>query len=174
MAAIFQLPTEIWVVDTSSIIQVRRDVPRKHQRRVFAALTRLTKAGVLTFPRAVLDELDRHHDPHATIADLPYQWAFDNKEEATRIECSLEDLKGVLAKVPDVLDPDRTGIEEADHHVLALAQLLQRRGASASIVTEDRSDKPTKLSLTTAAGILQLPVVPLHAFLRIHGIEVDI
>ena len=75
--------------------------------------------------------------------------------------------------VPNVLDPDKAGVEEADHHVLALAQVLQRSGVSVSIVTEDRLDKPRKLSLATAAGMLQLPVVPLHAFLRIHGIEVE-
>ena len=78
----------------------------------------------------------------------------------------LETVKAVLKDVPDVLDPDIPH-EQADPYVLALALDHQGLGLyPVTVVTDDRRDKPTKLSLATAAGVLRVPTVPLHAFVR--------
>jgi hypothetical protein len=72
----------------------------------------------------------------------------------------------VLAVVPDVLDPDKdSGAEEADPYVLALAFKLRTDGIDARIVTEESRDSPRNMSISTAAGILGIPSVPLRAVL---------
>jgi len=85
-------------------------------------------------------------------------------------KANLETVKAVLRVAPDVLDPDIPE-EQADPYVLALGLDLQGLGIyQVTVVTDDRKDKPTKLSLATAAGMLRLPTVPLHAFVRSIGL----
>lgn len=74
-------------------------------------------------------------------------------------------MKGILAVVPDILDEDKdSGAEEADPYVLAVALRMRAAGTDARIVTEERTDTPTKMSLNTAAGILGIPSLPLNGF----------
>jgi hypothetical protein len=79
-------------------------------------------------------------------------------------------LKLVLEQVQEVLDPDKLGVEEADPYVLALAIYLQQQGKQVMVLTEERKDRPDKISMTTACGVLRLPCLPVHMFLRINGI----
>ncbi len=101
----------------------------------------------------------------AADPDPPLRWARSVRERAEKA-ASLETVKAVLRVAPDVLDPDMPH-EQADPYVIALA--LDQRGLGlyeVTVVTDDRKDKPGKLSLATAAGMLRLPTVPLHAFVR--------
>lgn len=159
----------IWVIDTSSVVEVRRSVRNDRKAEVFRSMGALVEAGRLLYPREVLDELDRAADP--TTPDAQYQWAKQYQTLAVQPKPSFDEVKNTLAVVPSVLDPDKdTGNEEADPYVLAMTLHLRTEGKDGRIITEERKDTPRKLSLSTAAGILGIPSVPLRAFLDYEGI----
>src|SRR5437867_3120932 len=107
-------PEEVFVIDTSSIIQIRR-LPREQQKPAFDLLTALAASGKLVFPVEVLNELKRW--AAETSKDLPFQWAKQNASAARRT-ASLERVREVLSVVSDVLDKE-SQVEEADPYVLA-------------------------------------------------------
>ena len=155
----------IWVVDTSSVAQVRRSVENAKKKHVFQSMTALVQSGNLVFPKQLVAELGRMADPKSP--DAQYQWAKENESKATEHAPNLDEVQRVLAEVPTVLDADKdTGVEEADPYVLALAVQLHNQGKEVRIVTEDARDIPTQMSLRTAAGLLGIPSVPLTAFLN--------
>lgn len=160
----------VWVIDTSSICEVRRAVPIAVRKQTFAGLTKLVNDGRLVYPPEVLDELKRTADLKAP--DEQYLWAKTNSEVANaRGKCELSDVKPVLDAVPNVLDPQKdSGAEEADPYVLAVARKLRSEGVDARVVTQETKDSPSKMSLNTAAGILGIPCVPLKAFLTAESI----
>jgi hypothetical protein len=63
----------VWIVDTSSIAEVRRSVENIKKPQVFEKLSELVKQGRLMFPRQVLGELERAADPAGP--DQQYLWA---------------------------------------------------------------------------------------------------
>jgi hypothetical protein len=159
----------VWIIDTSSIAEIRRSVENTKKAQVFSKLTELVNQRRLLFPRQVLDELERGADPDGP--DQQYLWAKRNQATACRNDPSLDSVKAVLAVVSRVLDPDKdTGVEEADPYVLAKAADLRRGGSDARVVTEEKNDTPRKMSLRTASGLLGIPSVPLRAFLEFEGI----
>ena len=154
----------VWVIDTSSIIEVRRAVPVAVRKKTFAGLTQLVNDQRLAYPPEVLDELARNTD--LKNPDEQYLWTNANAIAAyARATCDLNDVKSVLAEVPTILDPEKeSGVEEADPYVLAVARKLRAEGVDARIVTQESKDTPTKMSMSTAAGVLGIPCVPLKAF----------
>ena len=159
----------IWVIDTSSIAQVRRSVENARKPYVFSSMTTLVQAGRLWFPRQVVDELERFADPNAP--DAQFGWAKENQSKATGYVPTLEQVRQILSLVPKVLDPDKdSGVDEADPYVLALAAHFQREKRDARIVAEETRDTPRKMSLRTAGGLLGIASVPLVAFLQFEGI----
>jgi uncharacterized protein DUF4411 len=162
-------PGEVWVIDTSSVTEVRRKVPRPEQPAVYRELEMLARQGHLVFPAQVLNELRRAHDKKRQ--DLPLEWA-ERVEGDAISNPSLETVKNdVLAKVPEVLDPDKAGgPEEADPYILARAVELRRDGRNVTVITQEKTDKPGKLSLSTAAGLLLIPAVTMIPFLKSQGI----
>lgn len=159
----------IWVVDTSSVAEVRRSIENTRKKEVFESMSILVDAGRIVFPKQVVDELERVADPHSP--DAQYQWAKQNEAKAAEYAPSFEQVKDVLAAVPRVLDPEKdAGAEEADPYLLALAVRLRAEGKDARIVTEEIRDRPRKMSLNTACGLVGVPSVPLRAFLQFEGI----
>jgi hypothetical protein len=160
----------VWVIDTSSIIEVRRAVAVAVRKKIFAGLTQLVIDQRLVYPPEVLDELERNTD--LKNPDEQYQWCKSNATAAhTRATCSHDDVKGVLAEVPTVLDPEKeSGVEEAESYVLAVARKLRAAGVDARVVTQETKDTPMKMSMSTAAGVLGIPCVPLRAFLAAESI----
>lgn len=78
----------------------------------------------------------------------------------------------VLSKVSEVLDSEKPAtVDEADPYVLALALELQRAGRTVRVITEETRNRPNKLALSTAAGLLGLAAVTLPAFLMTQGPE---
>jgi hypothetical protein len=161
--------TVVWVIDTSSICEVRR-LPNANKAAVFARLDALVTAGRLVFPPEVLEELKRQADPDSP--DAQFRWAQDNAAVATPpATCTFDETKAVLAIVPDVLDPAKdAGAEEADPYVLAAARKIRQTGVDARIVTQEARDTPTKMSINTAAGVLGIPSLPLRGLLLAEGI----
>ena len=155
----------IWVIDTSSVIEIRRSVENSVKSHVFSQMGILVNGGRLVFPKQVVDELERAADLESP--DAQYKWAKQHEEKATESAPSLEEVKEILRNVPKVLDPDKdSGAEEADPYVLAAGVRLRAEGKDARIVTEETKDIPRKMSLRTAAGLLGVPSVPLKAFLQ--------
>lgn len=159
--------TEIWVADTSSIIEVRRRVQRQKQRSVYNALTDLVNADLLVYPKKVVDELERMCLPNSENVDLPLEWAEHNRARATRFPIDYNVLKEILAhpQVCKVLDPDKVGVEEADPYVLTLAKQLAYDGYDVRVLAEEVKDRPDKISINTACGHLRLISLRMAAFL---------
>ena len=159
----------VWVVDTSSIIWIKSSIPRPQRAHVFQALTELVASGRLVFPSQVLKELKR--DSGALPPDAACQWA-SSVEGTACVDGALDDVKAILALVPDILDPRKdSGVDEADPYVIAVAMRLRTDGRDARVVVQETKDTPTKLSLNTACGMLGIPSVPLLGMLRTEGIS---
>ena len=127
----------IWVMDTSSVIAVRRSIENPRKPVVFASLGALAQEGRLVYPKQVVDELERAADPQSP--DAQYQWAKQNEAKASERTPSLDEVKEVLNNVPTVLDPDKDmGVEEADPYVLAVAVRLRAEGKEARVITENQ------------------------------------
>ncbi|MHB8216207.1 MAG: DUF4411 family protein [Candidatus Sulfotelmatobacter sp.] len=159
----------IWVFDTSSIIEIRRSVESTRRQAVFGSMSSLVTAGRLVFPIEVVKELERFADPK--LPDAQYLWAKGHEELAKAQSPSFQEVKNILAIVPDVLDPDKdSGEEEADPYVLAVARRLRFEERDGRVVTQETKDTPRKISMNSACGFLGLPSVPLTIFLRFEGI----
>lgn len=76
-------------------------------------------------------------------------------------------VKEILAhpQVSRVVDPDKAGVEEADPYVLALAVYLKREGYDVTVLTEETKNRPDKLSMNTACGLLRLWCLSIEPFL---------
>lgn len=159
----------IWVVDTSALIQIKSSIPRDQRAQVFSALAAMVAEGRLRFPGQVLQELKRDSEGHPP--DQACAWALSVEATACASGASHEEVKAVLAIVPDVLDSMKeSGTDEADPYVLALAGKLRTEGHDARVVVQETKDSPRKLSLNTACGMLGIPSVPLLGLLRAEGI----
>ena len=160
----------VWVIDTSSIIEVRRSTQKRHREQIFRRMTQLVTEGRLAYPPQVVAELERSAQPKSPDPQLA--WAKQNASAARGSGSGfLDDVKEILAEVPQVLDPNKdAGADEADPYVLAVAQRLRQEGTDARVVTEERRDTDSKMSMNTAAGILGIPSVPLAAFLKVEKV----
>jgi len=165
------VPTTFWVIDTSSIIAVRRLVPRTDQPVVFGKLDALVTSDSLVYPTQVVEELERYSDTSSGTPDLPLLWAKRNQLRATRHGPQFEKVREVLAhpQVRNILDPDKIGVEEADPYVLGLAMFLKDQG-EVTVITEERRDRPGKMSINTACGLLRLYCLSMEPFLAQQGI----
>lgn len=156
----------LWVVDTSSLAQIRRaGISRTKQSAIFTKLTELARAGLAVFPEQVRAELERGvGDPN----DPALAWVHRVRADAERT-ANLDTVRGVLARVPLLTDADSMR-DPADPYVVALAIDSEALGG-VSILSEDRSDRNdgrgnlTKVSIATAAGLWDIPVVPLAGFM---------
>ncbi len=170
------MPPRIYIIDTCSIIEVRRAFPRATQRLIYERFTELVGEGILIYPKHVLDELERTANPLNIASDPPYAWAKANAAEATKTPFSYDTVREVLAhpQARRVLDVYKTsGADEADPYLLALALDLQRAEArrSVSVITEEKNDTPDKLSLNSVCGILNIPALPVAPFVSTLGIS---
>lgn len=164
------MPDEIAAIDTSSIIQLRElEITRNDLPIVLGRLTDLVNENGLAFPKEVVPELERHINPDSR-SQLLLDWARTNSANATRHTIPFDILKLVLERVPDVLDPDKMGVEEADPYVLALAYHLTQEGHQVTVLTEETRDRAYKWSMTRACGHLRLVRLPIEGFLHEKGI----
>jgi len=161
---------EIWVIDTSSILQVRRVVAKTQQNKVFTALGALVAEGKLVFPSQVFSELDRNSDPDDP-ADKPHAWAKKHKAYATRHGVDLLIVKAILAhpQIAKIIDPDKAGVEEADPYVLGLARQLGG-DHDVTVLCEETRDRPDKLSMTSGCGLLRIVSLRMEPFMSLKGI----
>ena len=155
-----------WCLDTSSLISLRSQFSREEYKTILDGLSKLVAAGRLRFPREVIGELERYEG-----AENPaLKWTQAQQGKATQLQPSFDDVAAVLAQVPEVIDPDKEGVEEADAYVLALARRLTRDGEDARVVTEEFKTTVAKMPLGSAAGYLRIPSVSILTMLKFEGI----
>ena len=163
---------EISVIDTSSIIHIREFLPVEDQINVYRALTRMVDNDQIVYPKQVVDELKRYTNPKQAKPDRPLEWVKSNEKKATRHGPQVTALREILAhpQVRRIFDPDKIGIDEADPYVLALAYSLNMSGDEVTVLSEERRDRPDKLSMSTACALLRLICMPIDAFLESRNI----
>jgi hypothetical protein len=154
-----------WVVDTSSLILMRSLYSREERGRILERLSALVTEARIVYPREVVAELDRYAGP-----DNPaLEWTKRHQDVATRRQPSFESVRTVLAQVPEVLDPDKEGVEEADPYVLAMALELAAT-TDVRLVSEEIKSTTAKMPLGSAAGFLRIPAVSLKTMLKFEDI----
>lgn len=160
-------PKDIWVIDASSILEVGRSFEQAAQLRIYSELSRLVEGNSLVFPPEVYDELERYSKVSNDASNSPFGWAKKNKSRATRFGHRYEELKEVLGhpRIRNVLDNEKIGVEEADSHILSLALCIKQKGSQATVITEERRDRPNKLSLKTACALLEISCLRIDQFL---------
>jgi hypothetical protein len=164
-----------WVIDTGSVIQIRREVPNSVRGRVTAALDARVASDALIYPPEVIGELERAAEEISKKGspDPPYAWAKKNEMKATRYGRLYADARAILDKVPNLIDPDKVAVgdvDDADPYVIALAVKLKVQGDDVTIITDDYQTKPKKMALADAAGVFRIPCVRFRTFLITEGI----
>jgi hypothetical protein len=155
----------IWCLDTSSLISLRSLFSRDDRKIVLDGLSNLVAAGRLCFPRELVSELERYEG-----SENPVKWAQAHQGTATQRQPSFEAVQAVLAEVPEVIDADKEGVEEADAYVLAMARSLTLNGEDARVVTEEFKTTVAKMPLGSAAGYLRIPSMSIRAMLKFENI----
>jgi len=154
----------IWVIDTVSVNQIKRLLPGKVRSRVLAELDRRARLGDFVYPPEVLDELER-------VDDISFRWAKKHEANGTRYGHLPDEAKAVLARVPDLIDPEKIsvdGIDDADPHVIALAVYIKNEPEERheiTIITEDFNSTHKKRGLADAAGLFGIPCIRFRSFL---------
>ena len=127
----------LWVVDTSSLIQIRQaGISGAKQAAVFRKLTTLAKSGLLAFPPQVREELEWGEADHPD--DAAVTWIHRAKTDAER-PANLDTMQRVLARAPLLVDADSKR-DPADPYVIALAIDSDALGG-VSILSDDRRDR---------------------------------
>jgi hypothetical protein len=165
----------IWVIDTGSVIEIRRGVPRVVRQKIIAELDSRAKTGQIIYPPELIGELERAAEEikNKGQPDQPLRWAKRHEANGTRYGHLLDGAKAVLARVSNLIDPDKVsvdGTDDADPHVIALALYVQGEGHDARIITEDITTTPKKTALTDAAGLFGIGCVRFRTFLISEGI----
>jgi hypothetical protein len=158
----------IWVIDTSSIVEIRRKFQKSDQIIIYNSLSSMVTNGTLVYPIEVYKELERGTNKENMNEDLPYKFALDNKKRATKYGYQFDTLAEILSHphVSNIVDNEKIGTEEADPHVLALAMYLKNQDFNVTVITQEIKDTPFKLSMSSACGILQLYSIPIAPFVR--------
>lgn len=163
--------SEIWVIDTSSVIEIKHVAPKSDWKTIFQDLTAMVTAGSLVYPKQVIDELKAGSLTRGY--DRPYEWAKKNAKHATRHGNLFTELSEVMCHptASRVVDPNKAfGVEEADPYVLALAVHLKNNGNSVTVITEESRSTPQKLALPQACGALRLYTMNVEVFLQDKGV----
>lgn len=158
----------VWVLDTSALIDFKRQIPAGEQWHAFKRLEDLVTAGQIATPRQVIGEIGRTAHP-----DLPGVWAPAMREALRHpLDVHFDLLRRVMADAGQVVDPNKTE-EDADPYVAALALELASEGFDPVVVTTDAVDHlPIRMALTTACDRLGLAHTDSRAFLVAVGIPV--
>jgi hypothetical protein len=159
----------VFVIDTSSILHVRRlmsEAPTTQVTAVYSQLIRLSKQGVLRFPRGVIDEIEAGAPAIKRTADPAGSWAAACHQDAVPHQELFAETRRVLDEVPQLLDVGKPSTtDEADPYVVALALKLVGEGFSVKVITEERLDTAAKISMTSACGLLDLSPISMRVFL---------
>lgn len=170
------MPEIIWVLDTSSILELQRQqiqIPRERLPDVLARLTRLVDLDSIVYPDRVVKEVLKYSPLSRAVGLVQVrEWTKQNEEKATRFGDDYDALRAVLAVrgVETLPDVDARNLDDADPYVLALAYSLRQQGNDARVLTQDRNNAPDKVALASACGLVGVPQLRIQAFLLHHAI----
>jgi hypothetical protein len=170
------LPEQVFVIDTSSILELRRILSQAtplQRQRAFDRLSAECRTGALCFPAPVSEELERGHEKLGSAEDLPVDWVRENSFAAVPISDLFDELRQVLIGVPLLADYDKaSGADDADPYVVALALKLRNDGRRVTVVTEDRRDEAYKMSVQTACGLMEIPAITIRGLAHKLGLVI--
>jgi hypothetical protein len=150
---------QVWVVDSSSLIELR-NVPVPNRQPVLDGLDAMVDNNTLVYPPQVLGELLRFGP------DVAQKWCKKNGTKATRYGPLYDEITPILARVENLIDPSKSGEDQADPYIIAVAlRLRDGDGHTPTIITNDTSNKPLHTALSSAAGLFGFPSVPMALFL---------
>jgi hypothetical protein len=159
---------DIWVIDTSSLIEIKHVVPRNVMKPVLNKMTELVSASRLHYPKEVIQELSEYKNKHKP--DAPYEWAKNNEPVAATHDHLFADVSTLLRSKPSlatVLDSSKAGgAEEADLYVLALAVRLKAPSKNVLVITEESRQRPDRMPLSVACGVMRIYHYNIKAFLE--------
>jgi hypothetical protein len=174
------MSSEVWVIDTSSIIEIRRrlNLTKAQQEKIFSFLTKMVQDETLFFPKMVNKELGRGIDVNEPDIDLGHSWAEQNQKQATKYNPEYAEVQKVLSshnqlyRMIDVTRPYGSDeVEDADPYVLTMAvKLRDEQNKKSKILTNDTKNKPKKISLTAAAACVDIICLPVEIFLKSQGL----
>jgi hypothetical protein len=146
---------DVFVVDTSSIIEVRQKIMAQQTMErvtaVYGKLIMLAQRGVLRFPKGVVEEIMVGATKAARGPDPACSWATACDRLAVPNHDVIMEAKEVLAEVPDLLDVSKTSTtDEADPYVVGLALKLSREGDTITVITEETRDSPNNRRAVTS------------------------
>ena len=163
---------EKFVIDTCSILDVKRRLPAPFRKTVYGKLTEYVGQKVLYFPDEVFKELK--NGTSAEASDQAFAWAKANREDATSYGDLTVDVAALLQSRPvvsKIIDPEKGAIIEADPYILALALKMKNEGFTAIVITEETKTSSVKMALSQACGILRIPSIGILTFLDQEGIS---
>ena len=160
----------IYVVDTSSVLEIRRlfsQLSRFELKSVYDKLNPLVNNGTLLFPIQVCQELAFGSVNVKGPDDVPLEWITQHRQRAISDTKLFDHVRRVLEIAPNLVDSDKAqGADEADPWVVGLALSIIESGSRATVITEDRRDRLNKTSIQSACGLLNIPAISIVAFLQ--------
>jgi hypothetical protein len=157
-------PSEVRIIDTGSLIELKKLIPLKDQWTTFKHMEALVDSGHLAFPRHVAREMRV-----ARFPDAPGVWAAGcngNRRYRDPADASVAEVLGVAQLIDPNSDDEH---EAADPYIAAMAYEISERWPDRDVVvvTEDRIDRlPLKESLVTACQRLSLKTCSSEDFIN--------
>lgn len=159
---------EIWVLDSSFLIESKAVISIFQQWKAFKLLEKMVASGRIALPGQVIKEVTATAHP-----DLPGAWAPGVRELLRHPLIPDEQFLGrVTAVAGEVVDLNKPH-KDADTYVLAIALQLQTDGWAVCIVTEDIVGRGRRLSIAAACRRLGLAWIPTREFLEGCGIPIQ-
>jgi len=155
----------VWVLDASALIEVKKMVSGNHQWNFFKALEAMVEDGHIAFPRQVVKELKE--GPHP---DVPGAW-IQGVARATvhPLDADVEVVAEVMAGTNNLVDPNAEG-DPADPWVIALAMdIAKDQDLEVMVVTNDHTNHHGNDSLASACDKLGVTHIRVDEFIE----EVD-
>lgn len=155
-------PPVIAVIDTSVLIDFKKQVGIEEQWDLLVEMSARVAAGTVAFPKQVAAELSAVRHP-----DAPGAWIASAKRSMCHPEPAEDTLVRVLAAAHDLVEADNPD-DPADPYAVAMALELTERYPSTRIVlvTSDVVDRlPTKIALKTACERVGVPSCPLESLI---------
>ena len=163
------MPNPVYVIDASSLINIKRHVTAAHQWNFFnETLTEMVNRGDLLIVPQVETECGYGEHP-----DVPGAWVLAKASNFAGVrEPSKHTVREVLDKWPRLVNPDKER-EDADPYVVARALELQKAKVEVCVVTDDvLNHLPATVSIANVCKDLGILWTSLAGFLGPEHLDV--
>ena len=152
--------TPKYVIDTCSLIEMRRTYPQDVFPSAWKLLTNLTRTGVLVSVEDVFEELSQFDDEI-------FQWAKEQRHTFLPLSMNIQArVQEILSVHPGLLDLKKNK-SSADPFVIATAM-----EHSCAVVTEEkRSNSPTPRKIPDVCDYHSVECIPILEMFRREGLR---